>query len=84
MQKLLQSRVDHNKYKFVKSHSEELFCRLSGLSENQFSSHVSISGFGVKVKCYTCSFCEENFKKQGDLKRHTKYEHRRERKAGEA
>ena len=76
-------RVDHNKYKFVKSQSEELFCRLSGLSENQVSSHVSISGFGVKVKCYTCSFCEENFKKQGDLKRHTKYEHRRERKAGE-
>ena len=73
-------RINHHKYNFVKSRSDELFAELKKFSELDKSSNVfRESSFGAKRKFYTCNVCDRTFSKQGEFKKHMRSEHREKR-----
>ena len=75
-------RINHQKYRYIKSKSDELFDKLDIPHENPDEvSNENITEFGAIRKLYSCNLCDNKFRKQGDLKKHKKCEHKeRERK----
>jgi hypothetical protein len=72
-------RVFHQKHNFVKSESNLLFRKFNKiLDENpkhdSATEEVIISLTGVIKKRYPCTQCEQEFNKQGHLKKHMKAE----------
>ena len=66
-------RIYHEKHTFIKSMSEEFYSKFKSFSEVDVHSNVA----GAIKKRYTCKQCEQQFSKQGDLKKHIKREHKR-------
>ena len=60
--------INHFKYNWKKSKSDELFNRLTNLSDMKI--------LGTKAKCYSCNQCEETFSRMLDLEAHNKSIHK--------
>ena len=77
-------RINHKKYTFVKSKSDDIISQVNNVSEvPNFSQQSEVFGFGAIRKQYSCNKCEEVFPKQGALKKHKKQKHMlREEKMG--
>ena len=71
-------RINHQKYSFIKSKSDELLSKIKNCSDIDKISTVEISA-GARRKCFTCNMCDQLFSKQGQLKKHKKSEHRERR-----
>ena len=74
-------RINHQKYTYIKSKSDELFSQLMRFTDVDKISTVEIVS-GARRKCFTCNMCEKKFPKQGQLKRHRKSEHREKKVNG--
>ena len=68
-------RIYHEKHTFIKCVNEEFYNKLKSFSEVAVTVNSNIAG-AIK-KQYTCKQCEQQFSKQGDLKKHIKCDHKR-------
>ena len=69
-------RLNHQKYNFHQSKSDEILSKLVNNSSNLNANQVQDVGLGARRKRFSCNKCDEEFCKQGELKKHRKNEHK--------